>query len=150
FPNATLTAARMSGATLHEARIDLTLDRDLRVTLTPARPAVGPGETVELEVTTRDQLGRPVAAELALAMVDRAILARFGAQLPPIQTVFYNQSRTGAFSTRSTNTFRYAPMATTPEAPQVNQVRRADSPDAPNRPPGPRAALPGEAGAFEG
>ena len=134
FPNVTLTASRMSGAALHEARLDLTLDRDLRVTLAPTRPVLGPGEEVEIEVTTRDQLGRPVAAELAMAMVDRALLSRFGDQLPPIRSVFYNQSRTGAFATRATNTFRYAPTATAPAESRANLVRRGDSPDAPIRP----------------
>jgi TolA-binding protein len=138
FPNVTLTATRTSGTALHQSRIDLTLDRDLRVTLVPARPVVKPGEPVELEVTTRDQLGRPVSAELSLAMVDRALLARFGDPLPPIQSVFYNQSRTGAFSTRSTGTFRYAPAATTPAARRVDIARRADAPDAPTRPPAPQ------------
>ncbi len=121
FPNVTLTASRISGAALHESRLDLAFDRDLRVTLAPTHPVVGPGEEVELEVTTRDQLGRPVAAEVALAMVDRALLSRFGEHLPPIRSVFYNQSRTGAFATRSTNTFRYTPTATAP-------ARGADEP----------------------
>ncbi len=134
FPNITLSASRMSAAALHEARLDLTLDRDLRVTIAPTRPVVGPGEEVELEVTTRDQLGRPVAAELAMAMVNHALLARFGDQLPPIRSVFYSQTRTGAFSTRATNTFRYAPAATAPAASRTDQVRRGDSPDAPARP----------------
>src|SRR5262249_4269950 len=140
FPNVTLTASRMLGSALHQSRLDLTFDRDLRVMLTPVRPIVGPGDPVELEVTTRDQLGRPVAAELSLAMVDRALPARFGDQLPRTQTVFYNQSRTGAFSSRSTNAFRYAPTATAPAASRANPVRRGGSADAPTGPPVRRGA----------
>ena len=50
-----------------EAKLDIQVERDLRVTVAPARAVVGPGEPVELEVTTVDQLGRPVAAELSIA-----------------------------------------------------------------------------------
>ncbi len=111
FPSVTLTASRMAGETLDESRLDLGYDRDLRITVAPARPVVGPGDQIELEVTTLDQLGRPVAAELSLAMVDRALLARFGDSLPPIRRTFNDLVRTGAFATRATNTFRYAPRA---------------------------------------
>ncbi|HEX8201135.1 MAG TPA: MG2 domain-containing protein, partial [Isosphaeraceae bacterium] len=52
FPNFTLTAARMAEARLHEARLDVRVERDLRVTVRPTKPAVAPGEAVEVEVTT--------------------------------------------------------------------------------------------------
>ncbi len=101
--------------------------------VTPARPVVGPGEPVELEVTTRDQLGRPVAAELSLAMVDRALLARFGDRLPPIRPTFNNMVRSGAFATRATNTFRYAPRAASTRVNGTGGSRRPRSIDAPPR-----------------
>ena len=113
FPNFTLTAARMAGARFDEARLDVRVERDLRVTITPAKPHVGPGEELEVEVTTVDQMGRPVAAEVSLALVDKALLRLYGDKLPPIGPFFYNQTRTGAFATEATNTFRYQP-ATTP------------------------------------
>jgi uncharacterized protein YfaS (alpha-2-macroglobulin family)/TolA-binding protein len=109
FPNFTLTAVRMADTKLHEARLDLRIERDLRVTVKPTKPTVGPGEEVEVEVTTVDQLDRPVAAELSLALVDRALLRLYGDRLPPIGPFFYNQTRTGAFSTSSTIAFRYQP-----------------------------------------
>src|SRR5439155_20357006 len=42
FPNFTLTAARMSGTSFDEARLDVRVERELRVTVTPSKPAVGP------------------------------------------------------------------------------------------------------------
>ena len=42
FPNTTLTASRMEGAAFHQSQLDLTLERDLKVTLTPTHPAVAP------------------------------------------------------------------------------------------------------------
>ncbi|MFO0961048.1 MAG: MG2 domain-containing protein [Isosphaeraceae bacterium] len=109
FPNFTLTAGRMAESKFHQARLDLAILRDLTVTLTPKKPNAGPGEAVEVEVTTRDQLGRPVAAEVSVALVDRALLRLYQDKLPPIGGFFYNQSRVGAFTTESTNTFRYEP-----------------------------------------
>jgi alpha-2-macroglobulin len=110
FPNFTLTAAQMVGTKFHQAQLDIRVERDLRVTVKPIKSAVGPGEEVEVEVTTVDQLGRPVSAELSLVLVDRALLRLFNDRLPPITAFFYNQTRTGAFTTEATNTFRYEPQ----------------------------------------
>ena len=109
FPNFTLTATRMWQDQFDEAKLDVQVERDLRVTVKPVRPTVGPGESVELEVTTLDQLGRPVPAELSIAMIDQSLLRLFNDRLPDIGSFFYNQTRTGAFSTQATNTFRYEP-----------------------------------------
>ncbi|WP_156512722.1 MG2 domain-containing protein [Planctomyces sp. SH-PL62] len=124
FPNFTLTATRMWRDKLDQARLDVAVERDLRVTVAATKPQVGPGEPVEVEVTTVDQLGRPVAAELSLAVVDQALLRRF-ADARPIGGFFYDQTRVGAFAVSSTNTFRYAP-ATTPVARAiVDEAERA-------------------------
>jgi len=112
FPNFTLTATRMWKSELDAAKLDIEVERDLRVTIAPAKPVVGPSEPIELEVTTVDQLGRPVAAELSVAMVDQSLLRLFHDSLPEIGPFFYNQTRTGAFATEATNTFRYQPQTT--------------------------------------
>src|SRR5436305_4550155 len=101
----------MDGSAFHEARIDLKIERELRVSVAPMRPTVGPGEESEVEVTTLDVLGRPVAAELSLALVDRALLRQFADKLPTIDAFFRPPSRVGAFSATATNTFRYAAEA---------------------------------------
>ena len=66
-----------------------------------------------MEVGTTDQNGKPVAAELSIALVDRSLLRLFGDRLPTIDRFFYDQSRTSAFATQSSATFRYQP-ATVP------------------------------------
>ncbi len=109
FPNFTLAAARMADAEFHQARIDINLRRDLKVTVEPSAEEVGPGGEFEVLITTRDQLDRPVSAELSLAMVDQALLNLYGDSASPIGPFFYNQRRTGAFSAQATNTFTYAP-----------------------------------------
>ena len=109
FPNFTLTASRMADDKFDVAALDIRVERDLRVTIKPLKPIVEPGQDVEVEVTTVDQLDRPVAAEVALALVDRSLLRLFNDKLPPIGPYFYDQTRTGAFSTEATNTFRDEP-----------------------------------------
>ncbi len=116
-PNFTLSASRMTDNRLDEARLDVAATRDLHVTLTPKKPSVNPGELVEVEVRTTDSLGRPVPAELSLALVDKALLRLHGDPLPNIEAFFHNRQRTGAFATTSTNTFRYQPTTVpVPEA----------------------------------
>jgi TolA-binding protein len=88
FPNFTLTAARMSSGRFDEARLDLRVERDLRVTVAPKRPTAGPNEEVEVEITTADQLGRPVAAEVSLALVDLSLLRLFDDGQAPIGPYF--------------------------------------------------------------
>ena len=112
FPNFTLTAARMAGTAFDEAKLDIKVERDLRVTVAPLKATVGPDDEVEVDITTVDQLGRPVAAEVSLALVDRSLLRLYGDKLPNIGTYFYDQTRTGAFATKATNTFKYEPSST--------------------------------------
>ena len=125
FPNFTLTSTRMWQNECDQARLDIQVERDLRVTVKPIKPTVGPGEPVELEVTTVDQLGRPVSAELSIAMVDQSLLRLFHDRLPEIGPFFYNQTRTGAFATEATNTFRYAPATGPVSQAVVEEAERA-------------------------
>lgn len=125
FPNLTLTAAQMAGTSFQEARVDLAVERELRVTVKPVKEAVGPGDEVEVDLTVTDQLGRPVKAEIGLALIDRALLRRFADPLPPIGSFFYDQQRTGAFATEATNTFRYNPQTIPVAEAVVEEAARA-------------------------
>ncbi len=124
FPNFTLTASRMWENVFDHAKLDVQVERELAVTLKPTRPSVGPGEDVELEVTAVDQLGKPVAAELSIAMIDRSLLRLHGDRMPPIASFFYDQTRTGAFATESSNTFRYVPATTGVARAVVDEAER--------------------------
>ena len=124
-PNFTLTAARMAGTRFDEARLDVQAERDLRVEITPVKAAVAPGEAVEVDVRTTDQNGRPVAAELSLALVDRALLRLYRDNLPPIGAFFHDRHRTGAFATTSTIAFRYAPPTVPVPDAVVEEAQRA-------------------------
>jgi len=124
FPNFTLTATRMWQDQFDQARLDIEVERELRVTVAPARPVVGPGDPVELEVTMLDQRGRPVSAELSIAMIDQSLLRLYSDTLPAIGPFFYNQTRTGAFATEATNTFRYAPATVAVSQAVVDEAER--------------------------
>lgn len=109
FPNFTLTASRMTGSRFDTARLDVLVRRDLVIRMKPSREAVGPGDELSLEIETTNQLGKPVAAELSVALVDEALLRRFPDTRPPIGGFFHDQTRTGSFASESTNTFAYRP-----------------------------------------
>ena len=83
----------MAGTAFDEARLDVRVERDLRRDghADEAR-ASGPGARSRSRSTTADQLGRPVAAELSLALVDRSLLRLFDDRLPPIGPFFYDQT----------------------------------------------------------
>jgi uncharacterized protein YfaS (alpha-2-macroglobulin family)/TolA-binding protein len=124
FPNFTLTATRMWRNLCDRANLDIQVERDLKVAVTPAAAVVAPGQPVELVVTSADQLGRPVAAELSIAVIDKSLLRLFGDRLPEIGPYFYNQARTGAFATEATNTFRYEPKTSPVVSAVVEEAER--------------------------
>jgi uncharacterized protein YfaS (alpha-2-macroglobulin family) len=64
--------------------------RTLKVTVTPAAAKLSPGESTKLAVTVVDAAGRPVAnAETAVIVVDEAILALTGYEIPDPINSFY-------------------------------------------------------------
>ena len=82
----------------HEASSPFTVERDLKVTIAQKRKGdakgpVRPGDELEVTVTTTDLQGNPVAAEVSLAMVERALLDRFDWPMPPIGEFFRGNLR---------------------------------------------------------
>ena len=109
FPNMTLSATRMRDQKHDLARLDVKVERGLTVQIKPLATNVKPGDSLDVEITTTDQNGKPAAAELSLSLVDKALVRLFGKGGPDIQQFFYDQSRVGAFGSTSTNLFRYNP-----------------------------------------
>ena len=114
-PNFELAVAVMTeAARFHQASCPFTVERELRVSLDVRRPggAAGPpapGEPVEVTVTTSDPQGKPVAAEVSLALVERALLEEFPGAMPDIRAMFRGQPRTPAVRTGSSVSFAYRP-----------------------------------------
>jgi len=64
--------------------------RTLTVSAEPAQPTIEPGTTTSVEVTVTDTAGAPVAgAELAVVVVDEAVLALSDFELPDPLDIFY-------------------------------------------------------------
>jgi alpha-2-macroglobulin len=75
-PNFTVSVCRVADKEFTEtsrgARVGLD-DRELKVTITPDRKEMHPGETVNMLVSTQDLSGEPVSADVALRVVDEGI-----------------------------------------------------------------------------
>ncbi len=102
----------------HTASSPFTVERDLRVKIATKRKSshpddngnkVRPGDDVEVTITTTDPQGRPVAAELSLAMVEQSLLERFASPLPSIGDFFRGGERQPAVRCTSSITFSYRP-----------------------------------------
>ncbi|MFC2176850.1 alpha-2-macroglobulin [Actinomycetota bacterium] len=66
------------------------LSRTLAVAATPADPTIEPGGATTVDITVSDATGNPVdGAELAVVVVDEAVLALSGYELPDPISVFY-------------------------------------------------------------
>ena len=93
----------------HTASSPFTVERELLVTIDSSRADGGkgpvrPGEKVKVTVTTTDPQGKPVPAELSLAMVEQSLLDRFAWPLPAIDAFFRGQRRQPAVRTMSSDT----------------------------------------------
>jgi hypothetical protein len=64
---------------------------DLAITVVPDREEYRPRETASVRVETRDRDGRPVPAEVALAVVDEALYALRADATPRAHDVFYGR-----------------------------------------------------------
>ncbi|MFI5380764.1 MAG: outer membrane protein assembly factor BamD, partial [Tepidisphaerales bacterium] len=109
FPNFTISAAAMDSKYLRYAARSFAVQRELKVTVKPAREICAPGEEAKVEILVTDQLGKPVKAELSLAMVDEALLAVFADSTPKILDFFQADARrTGEFRIATSAGFAYA------------------------------------------
>ena len=71
---------------------------------------IRPGDEVEIVVTTTDPQGKPVSAEVSLAMVEQSLLKRFSPNVGSIQHFFRGNRRQSAVRTASSITFAYRPQ----------------------------------------
>ncbi|MDZ4781293.1 MAG: tetratricopeptide repeat protein [Planctomycetia bacterium] len=97
----------------HEASSPFTVERGLKIQLTrrpkPGNAAWQPGDALEVVVSTTDPQGKPVSAEVGLAMIEQALLDRFAGSQGMIGDFFRGQPREPAVRTTSSSTFCYHP-----------------------------------------
>lgn len=98
-----------------EAVSGFDVERDLRVKVEwkikgqPAKQTPSPGDELEVTLTTSDAQGRPIPAQISVALVESLLLERFG-RGPSLVEWFRGEMREGAFRTLSTIEFRYQPI----------------------------------------
>ncbi len=111
---------------LRTAGKDFTVERQLMVSL-KVKEFYRPGEEAQVEVIATDQLGKPVEAELSLALVDEALFAIYPDNLQPI-TDFFNEGihRDAAMRTVSSCTFRYKAKTRRVLKELLEEVRRLE------------------------
>jgi len=108
FPNFRLAAAVIDGRDLWSASKDFVIERELKVAIEPAKKAFLPGEEAAVTITVTDQTGKPVRAELSLALVNEALYAVCPDTTPSIRDFFQKDARRFAeFHTGATCGFRY-------------------------------------------
>ncbi len=109
WPNFSVAADALREQALHSAQLSLSATRALQVTLIPSQASWRPGEEAEILVEARDHLGRPVQAELAIGVVDEALLALWPDPAPSLSEHFLAGSwRQAEMRTTATTLFRYA------------------------------------------
>ncbi len=126
-PNFELSLALMSdgdrkaGSTashrrFHEARSSFDVRRSLLVRMECRRAGdvkqcLQPGDQLEVDLTTTDPQGKPVPAEVSLAMIDQALFDRFQ-QATPLDalTAFHGTPRLPQVRTESSINFQYRPQ----------------------------------------
>jgi uncharacterized protein YfaS (alpha-2-macroglobulin family)/TolA-binding protein len=109
FPNFRLAAAVIDGRDLRTASKEFVVERELKVAIEPAKKAFLPGEKADVTIKVTDQTGKPVRAELSLALVNEALYAVCPDTTPSILEFFQKDARRFAeFHTGATCGFRYA------------------------------------------
>lgn len=98
-PNVVVAAAVPGKERLLTATCELVVVRRLQLEVRFGQATAKPGDTVDVEVTTRDASGKPVAAEVGLSVLDAALYEIAPDATPPILSYFYGQRRGHGVST---------------------------------------------------
>jgi alpha-2-macroglobulin len=106
-PSITAALSLIDGTELHTAVHALQVENEMIVSIEPTEDIVEPGEEIEVRVTAHDPAGNPVAARLALALVDRALLARYPDTTTDIADFFFGAARRHTMRTGSSADFSY-------------------------------------------
>lgn len=93
WPHFEMSVACLDGDKLHSAHKGFAVKRPLKIEIeTPAHP-VKPGDTAEITLTTTDANGKPVAAELSLALASAALFAQHPVGTEDIDDFFHGSLR---------------------------------------------------------
>jgi uncharacterized protein YfaS (alpha-2-macroglobulin family)/tetratricopeptide (TPR) repeat protein len=97
----------------HQATSYFQVERELKVKLTHKplgdKKEILPGDEIEVAIETTDPQGKPLAAEVSLALIEQALRERFPWRVPPIHQFFRDHDRASAMRTTTSVTFAYHP-----------------------------------------
>ena len=106
-PNVVVACALPHGDGLLTSQDEIVVLRYLQVSVAPAKRTAGPKEKVKLRVQTRDQLGRPVPAAVAVRVSDGALAQLGGNAGQDPRFVFNKDVRAHLVTTGSSFAFRF-------------------------------------------
>ena len=113
FPAVSVSVSLMDNHRFHRTTQALEVERDLTVSIRPVADSALPGKPLEVEVTTTDGLGQPVAAEFSLALVDEAYFDLYPDLSGQISAAFAGAPRSlGRLRGKSTCAFAYDGVTT--------------------------------------
>lgn len=108
FPNFRVSVAMIDGRELRAATKRFNIRRELKIAIKPAQEFFTPGAEGRFDIEVTDQLGRPVEAELSLALVNEALFALHPDNVSPIVSFFQEgATRYTEFALFSTCGFAY-------------------------------------------
>ncbi|QDV08536.1 MG2 domain protein [Planctomycetes bacterium Poly30] len=126
-PDVQVSIAAIRGRAFHERSATFRVTRPLEITVEAPR-SVAPEGAAEIVVRATDGLGNPVQAELSVALVDRALLAAYPDRSSSLEDVFgIRGSRTPAFVSAASSTFRYSAITKEIDAAILEEGRRAEA-----------------------
>jgi uncharacterized protein YfaS (alpha-2-macroglobulin family)/outer membrane protein assembly factor BamD (BamD/ComL family) len=108
-PNFDLSVAVMETDKFHEARSEFRVVRELVISLKPDKTTLKPGDTVNVDVQVTDANGKPVSAEVSLALIQKNLLSAFPEQAAAIDAFFNGGMRQVSIRATTSCVFRYAP-----------------------------------------
>ncbi|MFN8411817.1 MAG: Ig-like domain-containing protein [Anaerolineales bacterium] len=75
-----------------------TEEKIIDVTVTPSKKTAGPGDEITYSITTKDINGKPVSADVSLAVIDKAILALAPSNSASLLSSFYPERELGVMT----------------------------------------------------
>ena len=125
-PNFSFSVALLHKQSLFTTKKEFFVARHLKISITPKKKKWLPGEQVELLVETKDQGGKPVSAEVSLAVVDRTLLSIYPDKTSSLRKLFYAFRRRLQYTTQSSHTYKHkAQTGTLSKALQEYMTRKA-------------------------
>ncbi|MBS0264090.1 MAG: tetratricopeptide repeat protein [Planctomycetes bacterium] len=108
-PNFDLAVSVMEPDRFHETRSEFRVARELIIALKPEKTALKPGEIANVSVQVTDANGKPVSAEISVALIQKNLLAAFPDQSSAIDAFFNGGLRQVSVRATTSCVFRYAP-----------------------------------------